>query len=140
LSRGFSGVRPEIVELLLALADRGAVPVVPSWGSMGASGDLAPLAHLGLVLLGEPAGRFRVEGVVHAAGRLQAVTGLAPLAELEPKEGLAIINGTEIATALGLNALFQAECALSAALVAGALTLDAAFGNIEAFAAVVNER
>ncbi len=140
LSRGFSGVRPAVVETLLALAGRDALPVVPAWGSMGASGDLAPLAHLALVALGEPGGRFRHGGAVHDAARLEAVTGIRPLADLAPKEGLALINGTEVATALGLVALFEAERALSAALVAGALTLDAAFGNTDAFAPLVNER
>ncbi|MEX0758193.1 MAG: histidine ammonia-lyase [Tistlia sp.] len=140
LSRGFSGVRPEVVETLIALAGGDALPVVPAWGSMGASGDLAPLAHIGLVVLGEPGGRFRHAGAVHPAERLEAVTGIAPLADLAPKEGLALINGTEVATALGLVALFEAENALAAALVAGALTLDAAFGNPDAFSALINER
>lgn len=140
LSRGFSGVRPEVVETLLALAGGDALPIVPAWGSMGASGDLAPLAHIGLVVLGEPAGRFRHAGRQHPASELEAVTGIAPLDDLAPKEGLALINGTEIATALGLVALFEAESALSAALVAGALTLDAAFGNPDAFSPLVNER
>src|SRR5438876_773563 len=106
LSRGYSGVRYEIVDALLKLLNTGVVPVVPSQGSVGASGDLAPLAHLAGVLIGE--------GEAHADGRTmpakEALThaGIAPL-RLAAKEGLALLNGTQASTALSLAGLFAGE-------------------------------
>src|SRR4051794_38392700 len=98
LRRGHSGVRAEVVELVLALLDRDVTPVIPSKGSVGSSGDLAPLAHLGLVLIGE--GEATIGGATLAGGEALRRAGLAPVA-LAPKEGLAIINGTHLMAAAG---------------------------------------
>ena len=126
LARGFSGVRPEVVDLLLAVHNAGLVPYVPSQGSVGASGDLAPLAHMTLALLGE--GEMLVDGRRRPAAELLRAAGLAPL-KLAAKEGLALINGTQTSTALALHAFFRFEPVLEAALVIGALTVDAARGS-----------
>ena len=130
LGRGHSGVRREIVERLLALIEADALPVIPSQGSVGASGDLAPLAHMAAALIGE--GR-----IVLAARPLPAADalnrlGLAPLV-LGPKEGLALINGTQASTAIALDVLFTAERVFASALVAGALSTDALKGTDVAF-------
>jgi histidine ammonia-lyase len=126
LARGYSGVRPEVIDALLAVVNAGLVPCVPSQGSVGASGDLAPLSHMTLALMGE--GEFLVEGQrVPAADALRA-KGISPLT-LQAKEGLALINGTQTSTALALHALFTFEPVLEAALVIGALTVDAARGS-----------
>jgi histidine ammonia-lyase len=126
LARGHSGVRRDIVAMLIALLAHGVYPCIPSKGSVGASGDLTPLAHLGSVLIG-------VGDVLHRGKRMSAVEGLAiaghkPI-ELGPKEGLALINGTQVSTALALAGLFAAEEAFAAAIVAGAMTVDAAKGS-----------
>ncbi|MBL8690653.1 MAG: histidine ammonia-lyase [Rhodospirillaceae bacterium] len=126
LARGYSGVRPETIAQLLAFADHGLLPVVPGKGSVGASGDLAPLAHLSLALIGE--GEVRYAGQVMPARTALDAVGLKPL-NLGPKEGLALINGTQVSTALALAGLFSAERLLAAALVAGALSVDAARGT-----------
>jgi len=126
LARGHSGVREEVVETLVAVHNAGLVPYVPSQGSVGASGDLAPLAHMTLALTGE--GEMLVAGErVPAAPALRAA-GIAPLA-LAAKEGLALINGTQVSTALALHALLVFEPVLEAALVVGAMTVDAARGS-----------
>jgi histidine ammonia-lyase len=126
LARGHSGVREVIVDALLAVHNAGLVPFVPAQGSVGASGDLAPLAHLTLALIGE--GEFVVDGVRRPAAAVLRNAGIAPLA-LAAKEGLALINGTQVSTALALDALFSFESVLEAALVVGALTVDAARGS-----------
>ncbi|ODV03559.1 MAG: histidine ammonia-lyase [Rubrivivax sp. SCN 70-15] len=126
LARGYSGVRPVVVDTLLAVHNAGLVPFVPSQGSVGASGDLAPLAHTTLALLGE--GEFFVDGVRRPAAAVLHEAGIAPL-RLAAKEGLALINGTQASTALALHALFSFEPVLEAALVIGALTVDAARGS-----------
>ena len=126
LARGYSGVRPETVDAILALAERGVMPAIPSKGSVGASGDLAPLAHLAATLIG--VGDARFEGALMPAGDALRMAGLAPIA-LAPKEGLALINGTQVSTALALNALFAIEDAFAAALVAGVMTVDAVKGS-----------
>jgi histidine ammonia-lyase len=126
LARGHSGVREAVVDALLAVHNASLVPFIPSQGSVGASGDLAPLAHLTLALIGE--GEFVVDGVRRPAGDELRGAGLAPLA-LAAKEGLALINGTQVSTALALHALFTFEPVLEAALVVGALTVDAARGS-----------
>jgi histidine ammonia-lyase len=126
LARGHSGVRPLVIESLLAALDAGIVPLIPSQGSVGASGDLAPLSHMTLALMGE--GECIVEGARVPAAHALRAAGLAPLA-LEAKEGLALINGTQVSTALALHALFAFEPVLEAALVIGALTVDAARGS-----------
>jgi histidine ammonia-lyase len=126
LARGASGVRPEVVDLLIAVHNAGLAPCVPSQGSVGASGDLAPLAHMTLALLGE--GEFLVDGQRQPAADVLRRAGLAPLT-LGAKEGLALINGTQTSTALALHALFTFEPVLESALVVGALTVDAARGS-----------
>jgi len=135
LGRGASGVRPALVDLLEAMLARDVVPVVPAQGSVGASGDLAPLAHLALVMMGE--GEAWVGGRRLAGGNALAAVGLAPLA-FGPKEGLALINGTQISTALALEGLFRALAALRAALVTGALATDAAMGSPAPFRAEIH--
>jgi histidine ammonia-lyase len=126
LARGYSGVRVEIIETLLAVHNAGLVPYIPSQGSVGASGDLAPLAHMALALMGE--GEMLVDGLRQAAAPLLLAACIAPL-KLGAKEGLALINGTQTSTALALHALFEFEPVLEAALVVGALTVDAARGS-----------
>jgi histidine ammonia-lyase len=126
LARGHSGVRPVVIETLLAVFNAGLVPWIPEKGSVGASGDLAPLSHLTLALLGE--GEFFVDGRRRPAAEVLHARGITPL-RLEAKEGLALINGTQASTALALHALFAFEPVLEAALVIGALTVDAARGS-----------
>ena len=126
LARGHSGVREVVIDTLLAVGNAGLAPYVPARGSVGASGDLAPLAHMTLALIGE--GFMLVEGKAVPALGAMAQAGIAPLA-LGPKEGLALINGTQTSTALALHALFAFEPVLEAALVIGALTVDAARGS-----------
>jgi histidine ammonia-lyase len=126
LGRGHSGVRPVVIEALLAAYNAGLVPCIPSQGSVGASGDLAPLAHMTLSLMGE--GDCIVDGERKPSADVLRAAGLKPLA-LEAKEGLALINGTQVSTALALHALFSFEPVLEAALVIGALTVDAARGS-----------
>lgn len=126
LARGLSGVRPEVVDTLLAMLDAGVLPLIPSKGSVGASGDLAPLSHMTLALIGE--GQVRVAGRILPAAQALAEAGIAPLA-LAAKEGLALINGTQVSTALALHGLFLAERLLEAGTVIGALCVDAAKGS-----------
>jgi histidine ammonia-lyase len=126
LARGASGVREEVVDTLLAVHNAGLVPFVPSQGSVGASGDLAPLAHMTLALIGE--GEFIVEGARKSAAACLREAGIAPL-KLAAKEGLALINGTQVSTALALHAFLSFEPVLESALVVGALTVDAARGS-----------
>ncbi|MDN3566608.1 histidine ammonia-lyase [Paeniroseomonas aquatica] len=135
LARGASGVAPATVEALLALLAADVLPAIPARGSVGASGDLAPLAHLALVLIGEGEA-FVGEAVLPGAEAL-ARAGLAPLA-LGPKEGLALLNGTQVSTALALAALFAAEDLLATSLVAGALSVDAARGSDTPFDARIH--
>ena len=126
LARAHSGVRPVVIQKLLEVFNAGLVPHIPSQGSVGASGDLAPLSHMTLALLGE--GEFVVDGQRQPAAEVLRAHGIAPL-ELAAKEGLALINGTQASTALALHALFSFEPVLEAALVIGALTVDAARGS-----------
>jgi histidine ammonia-lyase len=126
LARGYSGVRWEVIELIVALANAGIVPCIPGQGSVGASGDLAPLAHLASVLIGE--GEARVDGRTMTGAQALQARNLSPI-ELAPKEGLALLNGTQVSTALALAALFATERAMAAAFVAGALTVDACLGS-----------
>ncbi|TAM27444.1 MAG: histidine ammonia-lyase, partial [Nevskiaceae bacterium] len=134
LARGYSGVRPAVIEALLALYNAGILPCIPGKGSVGASGDLAPLAHLTLALLGE--GEVRVGGVQMPAVEALEDAGLEPL-RLAAKEGLALLNGTQVSTALALRGLFEAEELFAAAVVAGALSVDAAKGSDAPFDARV---
>lgn len=126
LARGYSGVREEVVDALLALHNHGLTPVIPCQGSVGASGDLAPLAHLCLPLIGEGEVFFRGERMGGAAGLKLA--GLQPI-QLSAKEGLALINGTQVSTALAIDALLATDRLFEAAVISGALTLDAARGS-----------
>jgi histidine ammonia-lyase len=126
LARGFSGVRRVVIDSLLALYNAGVLPCIPSKGSVGASGDLAPLAHMTLALMGE--GEVRVDGRIEAAAAALARAGIAPL-QLAAKEGLALLNGTQASTALALRALMEAEDVFAAAVVTGALSVDAARGS-----------
>jgi histidine ammonia-lyase len=126
LARGHSGVGEHVVDALLDACNAGVVPFVPGQGSVGASGDLAPLAHMTLALMGE--GEMLVEGRRVPADAVLRAAGLAPL-RLAAKEGLALINGTQTSTALALHALFLFEPVLEGALVVGALTVDAARGS-----------
>lgn len=126
LARGHSGVSLDLIDKFAALVNNGIYPCVPSKGSVGASGDLAPLAHLAGALLG--AGDVHVNGRRLAASNALATAGI-PVHELAPKEGLALINGTQVSTGLALAALFRAERVLAAALVAGAMSADAIKGS-----------
>jgi histidine ammonia-lyase len=136
LGRGHSGVRLLVVDALQTLLDRDAMPVIPSQGSVGASGDLAPLAHLIAALMGY--GRIDLAGeIIPAPAALQRL-GLEPL-QLGPKEGLALINGTQASTALALDALFLGERVFAAAIAAGALSVDALKGSAKPFDRRVSE-
>jgi histidine ammonia-lyase len=135
LARGYSGVRPLIIDTLIALYNAGIMPAIPAQGSVGASGDLAPLAHMTLALLG--VGQVRMRGELMEAGAALAAAGIAPVT-LAAKEGLALINGTQVSTALALHGLFLAERLLEAAMVTGALSLDAARGSDAPFDARVH--
>ena len=130
LARGHSGVRPKVVDLILALLNRDILPRIPCQGSVGASGDLAPLAHLALPMLGE--GELTIRGRVVPASRALKSAGLVPL-KLQAKEGLALINGTQMMTALGTLALVGAENLARHADLAGALSLEALKGSRRAF-------
>lgn len=135
LARGASGVRPVVVEALLRLLEADAIPAIPARGSVGASGDLAPLAHLALVLVGEGECFLGAELLPGAAAL--ARIDLAPLV-LGPKEGLALLNGTQVSTALALAALFSAETLAATALVAGAMSVDAVRGSDTPFDARIH--
>ena len=126
LARGYSGIREDVVDLLLALYNRSVTPVIPCQGSVGASGDLAPLAHLCLPLIGEGEAFWRGQRMPGAQALKHA--GLAPL-QLSAKEGLALINGTQVSTALAIDALLVADRVFEAAVISGALSLDAARGS-----------
>jgi histidine ammonia-lyase len=136
LARGYSGVRPELVDAILALLNARIYPCIPSKGSVGASGDLAPLAHMSATLMGW--GKVRHAGIVMPAADGLRIAGLAPLT-LAPKEGLALLNGTQVSTALALHGLFATENLFAAAVVAGALSVDAAMGSDGPFDARIHE-
>ena len=130
LARGYSGVRLEVIDLLLDMLNRRVSPIIPSKGSVGASGDLAPLAHMALVLIGEGDAMFEGERMKGAealrAARLQPLT-------LSYKEGLALINGTQIMTGIGALTAYRADIACKAADIAGAMSLEAFLGTAAAF-------
>ena len=136
LARGHSGVRPELIDALLALLNHDLLPVVPSRGSVGASGDLAPLAHLALPLLG--LGQVRTGGTERSAAVGLASAGLAPI-ELAPKEGLALINGTQAMTSLLALAVLEARRLTRIADLVGALSTDALRGTDTAFDARIHD-
>ena len=126
LARGYSGITMELLEALLGLLEHEVYPLIPAQGSVGASGDLAPLAHLSIALLG--LGSVRVRGKVMPALEGLELAGLKPVT-LRAKEGLALINGTQVSTALALAGLFGSEDVFAAAVVAGAMSVDALKGS-----------
>lgn len=126
LARGYSGIRASVIDSMIAMFNAGIMPCIPGKGSVGASGDLAPLSHMTLALMGE--GEARVDGKLIPARQALEQAGIKPVV-LAAKEGLALINGTQVSTALTLNGLFMAERLLEAATVAGALSVDAAKGS-----------
>lgn len=136
LARGHSGVRLQVIDNLLRLFNAGVMPVIPEKGSVGASGDLAPLAHLSLMLLGE--GNVRMNGKEIPAPQGLQQAGVEPLV-LGPKEGLALLNGTQVSTALALRGLFEGEKVFAAGLVAGALSLEAIKGSVKPFDARIHK-
>ncbi|MBT4042450.1 MAG: histidine ammonia-lyase [Rhodospirillaceae bacterium] len=130
LGRGASGVRWEVIDLLTDMLAKGVTPVIPGQGSVGASGDLAPLAHMTAPMLGE--GEASYQGQLMTGAAALAAAGLQPIV-LGPKEGLALINGTQVSTALALAGLFETwRCALGA-IVTGALSTDAIMGSAAPF-------
>jgi histidine ammonia-lyase len=126
LAQGASGVRQQTLDCIAAMLDRGVTPVVPSQGSVGASGDLAPLAHMAAAMIG--VGEAVLDDRIMPAAEALAAVDLEPLA-LQPKEGLALLNGTQFSTANALVGLFEAETLFRSALATGALSLDAARGS-----------
>jgi len=126
LSRGVSGIRREVLALLVAMLNKGIFPAIPEKGSVGASGDLAPLAHLSLPVIGE--GKVHYNGELTESSEAFEKAGLKPL-KLAAKEGLALLNGTQVSTALALKGLFEAEQNINSAFVAGSLTVEAALGS-----------
>lgn len=135
LGRGYSGVRPVVIEALQSLLDNDAIPVIPAQGSVGASGDLAPLAHMTAALMGR--GSIDVGGTAVPAAEALTRVGIEPL-QLGPKEGLALINGTQASAAITLDALFAGERVFSAAVAAGALSVDALKGSNKPFDARIS--
>lgn len=129
LARGHSGARPELVDALIALFNAGVLPRIPAKGSVGASGDLAPLAHMACVLIGEGEATAPDGTVISGKDAMQRI-GMAPFV-LGPKEGLALLNGTQVSTALALAGLFGAETIFAAGLMAGALSLEAIQGSVK---------
>lgn len=130
LGRGASGVRPQVIHTLGAMLEKNVLPIIPEKGSVGASGDLAPLAHMTAALIGE--GNAKFEGHILPAEEALAKAGISPVT-LKAKEGLAMINGTQTSTALALAGLFRAHRALVSSLVSGALSTDAAMGSTSPF-------
>ncbi len=136
LARGASGVRWAVIETIERMAAADILPFVPAQGSVGASGDLAPLAHVAAAMTG--VGDVHVRGKTVTAAKALAAVGIPPL-ELGPKEGLALINGTQVSTALALASLFETAQLFRAALVAGALSVDAALGSDAPFDPRIHE-
>ena len=126
LSRGVSGIRSVVLELLISMLNNDVLPAIPEKGSVGASGDLAPLAHMSLPIIGE--GKVHLNGEYLSSKNAFKKLGLEHL-QLTAKEGLALLNGTQVSTALALKGLFEAEQNMNAALVAGSLTVEAALGS-----------
>ena len=136
LARGYSGVNRAVIEFLIEMYNAGIYPAIPGKGSVGASGDLAPLAHLSLPLIGN--GQVRIGGVlVDSAAALQDA-GMTPVV-LAAKDGLGLLNGTQVSTALALKGLFQAERNIDAAFVSGSMTVEAALGSRVPFDAAIHE-
>ena len=136
LARGYSGIRLQVIEALITLLNAEVYPCIPQKGSVGASGDLAPLAHMSTVLLGEGEVRYRGERLSGRKGL--EIAGLEPC-ELGPKEGLALLNGTQASTAFALEGLFAAEDLFAAAIVTGSLSVEAALGSRSPFDARIHQ-
>jgi histidine ammonia-lyase len=136
LAKGYSGIRPETLALGLEMLNREVVPIVPERGSVGASGDLAPLAHLALTLIGE--GEATFQGTRMRSREALAKAGLAPVV-LEAKEGLALVNGTQAMCAVGTLTLLRAEALAELADVAGAMTLEGLLGSHKPFIAEIQD-
>ncbi len=135
LARGFSGIRLSVINALIALINAEIYPHIPLKGSVGASGDLAPLAHMSLILLGE--GRARYQGAWISATEALKIAGLTPIT-LAAKEGLALLNGTQVSTAFALRGLFEAEDLFAAATVCGSLSVEAMLGSRAPFDARIH--
>ncbi|MBJ9265945.1 histidine ammonia-lyase [Citrobacter freundii] len=135
LARGFSGIRLSVIEALIALVNAEVYPLIPAKGSVGASGDLAPLAHMSLTLLGE--GKARWQGEWLPATEALKKAGLEPIT-LEAKEGLALLNGTQASTAFALRGLIEAQELFASATVCGALTTEAVLGSRRPFDARIH--
>ena len=129
-AQGFSGVRPMLINLMAEMFNRGILPVIPSQGSVGASGDLTPLAHVAAAIIGE--GWVTVGSRVMPAADALANAGLEPLT-LQPKKGMSLLNGTQVSTALAMAAALEAWQALDAAVAVGALTTEAVLGSAPSF-------
>jgi len=136
LARGYSGIRLEVINALITLVNKEIYPCIPIKGSVGASGDLAPLAHMSCILLGE--GEAFYQGEIVSAKIALQLAGLEPIV-LAPKEGLALLNGTQASTALAIQGLLAAENVLTSATVIGALTVEAAKGSRSPFDARIHE-
>lgn len=136
LAQGYSGVRPVLVDTLCALVNNDILPVIPAQGSVGASGDLAPLAHMSCALLG--IGRVRVDGAEMPASEAMQNAGLQTVT-LAPKEGLALLNGTQVSTGLALAAAFRTEHVLAGVFTAGAMSTDAIKGSDTPFDPRIHE-
>jgi len=136
LARGYSGIRLSVINALIKLFNAQVYPAIPEKGSVGASGDLAPLAHMSVVLLGEGEAFHKSERI--SATEALNIAGLAPIA-LAPKEGLALLNGTQASTAFALQGLFYTENALYSAIGVGALTVEAALGSRVPFDARIHK-
>ncbi len=136
LARGYSGIRLEVIEALIRLFNAEVYPCIPQKGSVGASGDLAPLAHMSTVLLGEGEALYQGKKISGFQG-LKKV-GLKPIT-LGPKEGLALLNGTQASTAFALQGLFAAEDLFAAAMISGSLSVDAAMGSRRPFDSLIHE-
>lgn len=136
LARGFSGIRLKLIQALIALVNSEVYPYIPAKGSVGASGDLAPLSHMALILLGE--GKARYRGKWLPAPEALKITGLDPIV-LTAKEGVALVNGSQVSTAFALRGLFEAEDLFASAVVIGALTTEAVYGTRQAFDARIHE-
>lgn len=136
LARGFSGVRREVIALLVAMLERGIIPNIPVQGSVGASGDLAPLAHMAAAMIG--VGTVFVDGEEVPATEALASKGLKPII-LGPKEGLALLNGTQVSTAIAIRNLFRLRRLFRAAVLTGALSTDAVKGSDTPFDPRIHE-
>ncbi|MBD2779936.1 histidine ammonia-lyase [Xenorhabdus szentirmaii] len=136
LARGYSGIRLDVIQALITLVNAEVYPCIPSKGSVGASGDLAPLAHMSLLLLGEGKARYRGEWL--PAKEALEKAGLKPIT-LVAKEGLALLNGTQTSTAFALKGLFAAEDLLASAIVCGSMSVEAALGSRKPFDARIHE-